>query len=125
MTLTQYLIRHKNLKYISNSSAGVQGVILLSDTPQSRNVSAGSLVDFTCATPETDLLSFTIATDVTHVNTTNNDVILPNGDRQLTLSFIAPSEHQLINIACIATRINTMGMVEVNTSTAILMIQGN
>ena len=55
----------------------------------------------------------------------NNDVILSNGERQLTLSFIAPSEHQLINIVCIATRINTMqGVVEVNTSTAILMIQG-
>ena len=54
----------------------------------------------------------------------DNDVTLPNGERQLTLSFIAPSEHQLITISCIATRINTMGVVEFNQSTAILTIQG-
>ena len=81
-------------------------------------------MNFTCATPETGLLSFTITTDVTLVNTTNNDVILPNGDRQLTLSFVASSEHQLINIVCIASRLVAMNMVDFNTSKAILMIQG-
>ena len=106
-------------------STDIQAVIILSDTPQSRNVSAGTLVEFTCATPETGLTAFTITTIVILENIMSNDVLLPNGDRQLTLSFIAPSEHQLINIVCIATRINTMqGVVEVNTSTAILMIQG-
>ena len=54
----------------------------------------------------------------------SSDVTLPNGDRQLTLSFIAPSEHQIINIACIASRFNAMNMLVVNTSSAILMIQG-
>ena len=102
----------------------VKGVILLSDTPQSRNVSAGTLVEFTCATPETGLAAFAMSTDVILGNTMSNDVMLPNGDRQLTLSFIAPSKHQLITISCVAARINTMGMVEVNQSTAILMIQG-
>ena len=103
----------------------VQGVILLSDTPQSKNVSAGTLVKFTCATPETGLLSFTMSTSVTlGVNSAKNDMILQNGDRQLTLNFIAPSKHQSISVACIASRINTMGMVDVNTSTALLMIQG-
>ena len=103
---------------------GFKGVIILSDTPQSRNVSAGTLVEFTCATPETGLLAFTITTDVALVNTMNNDVILSNGDRQLTLSFIAPSEHQLINIVCIASRFNAMSMLDVHTSSAMLMIQG-
>ena len=51
-------------------------------------------------------------------------MILPSGDKQLALSFIAPSEHQLINIACITARINTMGMLDINQSSAILMIQG-
>ena len=105
-------------------STGIQAVIILSTTPQSTNVSADTLVEFTCATPETGLQSFAISTDVTIGNTMSNDVILPNGDRQLTLSFIAPSKHQLINIACIVTRLNTMSMFEVNSSTAILMIQG-
>ena len=107
-----------------SASTDIQAVIILSDTPQSRNVSAGTSVEFTCATPETGLTAFTITTSVILGNIMSNDVLLPNGDRQLSLSFIAPSEHQLINIACIATRINTMGLVEVNISTAILMIQG-
>ena len=104
-------------------STDIRGVIL-SDTPQSRNVSAGTSVEFTCATPETGLPFFTIETDVTLVNATNNDEILPNGDRQLTLSFIAPSEHQQINIACIAHRFNAPNPLVINSSTAILMIQG-
>ena len=65
-----------------------------------------------------------MTTDIPLVNTMDNDKPLPNGDRQLTLSFIAPLEHQLITISCIATRTNTMGVVEFNQSTAILMIQG-
>ena len=55
----------------------------------------------------------------------SNEVILPNGDRQLKLSFIAPSEYQMIIISCVATRVNNMGMlVNINHSTAVLMIQG-
>lgn len=101
-----------------------QGDIILSDTPDSRNVSGGTLVNFTCATPETGLTVFAISANVTLGNTTNNDVILPNGHRQVTLSFVAPSEHQVIGITCVATRINTMRVVEIKQSTAILMIQG-
>ena len=53
------------------------------------------------------------------------EMILPNGDRQLTLSFIAPSEYQILTISCVATRLNNMGMVvDVNSSIAVLMIQG-
>ena len=85
-------------------------------------------MDFTCATPETGLSAFAISTGDVALgnNTMRNDVVLPNGDRQLTLSFIAPSEHQLINIACTASRITAMGnmLVDFNTSTALLMIQG-
>ena len=109
---------------VSAWNSDIQAVIILSDTPQSRNVSAGTSVELICATPEVGLAAFGITTSVTLVNTMSNDVLLPNGDRQISLSFIAPSEHQLINIACIATRINTIGVVEVNISTAILMIQG-
>ena len=55
----------------------------------------------------------------------SNEVMLPNGDRQLTLSFIAPSEYQMIIISCFATRVNNMGMlVDINQSIAVLMIQG-
>ena len=55
----------------------------------------------------------------------SNEVMLPNGDRQLTLSFIAPSEYHMLSISCIATRLNNMGMlVDFNQSIAVLMIQG-
>ena len=43
----------------------IQAVIILSDTPQSRNVSVNTSVEFTCATPETGLKAFAISTDVT------------------------------------------------------------
>ena len=97
--------------------------IILSDTPQSRNVSAGTKVVFTCATPENGLTSFTLTPGLTLGNTI--EMILPNGDRQLMLSFIAPSEYQMLTISCVATRVNNMGILEdFNTSAAVLMIQG-
>ena len=45
-----------------NSCIHIQAVITLSDTPQSRNVSVNTSVEFTCATPETGLA---ISSDVT------------------------------------------------------------
>ena len=88
----------------------------------SRNVSAGTSVVFTCATPETGLALFTI---IPGALGNRMEMILPNGDRQLTLSFIAPSEYQMLTISCVAARLNYMGMwVDVNSSTAMLMIQG-
>ena len=99
------------------------GDIILSDIPQQKNVSAGTSVEFTCATPETGLTSFTLTPEITFGNTM--EMTLPNGDRQLTLRFIAPSEYQTLTISCVATILNNMGMLEdFKTSTAVLMIQG-
>ena len=82
-------------------------------------------MEFTCATPETGLTVFTLAPGITLGYTMSNEVLLPNGDRQLMLSFIAPSEYQMIIISCFATRVNNMGMlVDINQSIAVLMIQG-
>ena len=79
-------------------------------------------MEFICATPETGLTVFTLAPGITLGNTMSNEA---NGDRQLTLSFIAPSEYQMITISCVATRVNNIGMlVDINQSTAVLMIQG-
>ena len=89
----------------------------------SRNVSVGTSVMFTCSTPETELSSFTLTPGLALGNTM--EMILPNGDRQLTLSFIAGSEYQILTISCVATRLSNMGMlVDFNSSTAVLMIQG-
>ena len=101
----------------------IQADIILSETPKSRNVSVGTSVVFTCATPETGLSSFTLTPGITLGNTM--EMTLPNGDRQLTLSFIAPSKYQMLTISCVATRLSNMGLlVDFNSSTAVLMIQG-
>ena len=90
---------------------------LLSVTPVSRNVSAGTLANFTCGTPETGLTVFSLTTtppvDGSTVTTHTNEGI------QLTFSFFAPVQHSIINIACIAFK----GTV-VDQSIAVLMIQG-
>ena len=98
----------------------IEADITLSEIPQPKNVSAGKLVMFTCATPETGLTTFTLTPEITVGNTI--EIVLPNGDRQLILSFIAPSEYQMLTISCVATRL--MGMMDFNSSTAVLMIQG-
>ena len=91
----------------------------LSKSPQSRNVSVGTLVEFTCATKESEVTSLVISTlpSVPHHESISSD--LPNGGRQYTLSFIVPSEHSNITVICTAVRIP-----DVNQTTAILMSQG-
>ena len=93
---------------------------LLSTTLQSRNASAGSLVEFTCATPETGLTVFSLTT-TPHIDGSDT-VVTYNGGTQYTLSFVAPVapvQHSVINIACVAVK----GTV-VDQSIAVLMIQG-
>ena len=65
---------------------------MFSTTPQSRNVSAGTMVEFQCAAPANGLTSFGIITTPTVGDSVVDDNILPNGDRQVKLSFIAPSD---------------------------------
>ena len=93
---------------------------MFSTTPQSRNVSAGTMVEFTCAAPASGLTSFGISTNLTVGDSTTDGNDLPNGVRLLTLNFIAPSDQTSISIVCVAT--TTTGF---NQSLAVLMIQGN
>ena len=94
--------------------------MLFSTTPQSKNVSAGTMVEFTCAVPASELTSFAITTTPTVGGSVVDGSDLPNGDRQVTLSFIAPSDQTSIDIVCGA--ITGTGF---NQSFAVLMIQGN
>ena len=91
---------------------------LLLATPVSRNASAGTLLEFTCATLETGLTAFSLTT-LPHIDGSDIVVTHPNGGTQHTLSFIAPVQHSTINIACIAVK----GMVN-DQGIAVLMIQG-
>ena len=87
--------------------------------PQSRNVSAGTLIEFTCATEESgvNILVVTTEPSVPHHESISTD--LPSGGKQHQLSIVAPSEHSYITIRCTAVR-----LPDVNHTTAILMIQG-
>ena len=80
------------------------------------------MVNFTCAAPASELTSFGIAITATPPveGTDSDDNILPNGDRQVTVSFIAPSDQTSIIITCAAS--STTGL---NEHIAVLMIQGN
>ena len=93
---------------------------MFSTTPQSRNVSAGTMVEFTCAAPASGLTSFSISTNPTVGSSTTDGSDLPNGVRLLTVNFIALSDQTSISIVCVAT--TTTGF---NQSLAVLMIQGN
>ena len=105
-----------SLMYLGSYAAG----IVFSTTPQSRNVSAGTMVEFTCAAPASVLTSFSLSTTPTVGSSVTDGSDLPNGDRLVTLSFIAPSDQTSISIVCVAT--TTTGF---NQSFALLMIQGN
>ena len=93
---------------------------MFSTTPQSRNVSAGTMVEFTCAAPASGLTSFGIHTTPTVGGNVVDGSDLPNGDRLVTLYFTAPSDQTSISIVCVA--VTTTGF---NQSLAVLMIQGN
>ena len=97
---------------------------MLSSTPQPRNVSVGTMVEFVCTTPESGLNTFllTITPSVAGLVSASDDTVLANGDRQLTLSFIAPSEPNNINIQCLALRVGTT--TDVTRIDVPLMIQG-
>ena len=104
---------------VSLHTAGTQANIILSKVPQSRNVSAGALVEFICATEESGVSLLGISTTPIFAGQISMPVALPNGGRQEMLSFIAPSKHNNITIVCSAIRSH-----DFNLTTAILMIQG-
>ena len=93
---------------------------MFSTTPQSGNVSAGTVVEFTCAAPASGLTILGITATPPVGGSDTDDNILPNGDRQATLSFIAPSDQTNISIVCVALK-----GTDLNQSSAVLMIQGN
>ena len=105
--------------YCSYSASCAAGV-LFSITPQSRNVSAGTMVEFTCAAPASGLTSFGINANPTVEGSVVGGSDLTNGDRLVTLNFIAPSDQTNISIVCAA--ITSTGF---DQSFAVLMIQGN
>ena len=76
-------------------------------------------MEFTCATEESGVIAFSITTTPPFAGQISVTDALPNGGRQQTLSFIAPSEYSSITITCVAVR-----LPDINETTAILMTQG-
>ena len=91
----------------------------LTAVPESTNVSAGTLVEFTCATAESGV-TLAVTTTPTVDGAVANLTDLPSGGNLFSLSFTAPSQHSSITITCIAFR-----SPDVVQPTALLMIQGN
>ena len=98
---------------------GGYAAITLTAVPKSRNVSAGTPVEFTCATAESGV-TLAITSTPTVAGSVANQTDLPNGGNQFTLSFTAPSEHSSITVTCIAFK-----GPDIIQPTALLMIQGN
>ena len=100
---------------IIGSKAGIS----LSVVPQSRNVSEGKLVEFSCATPDTGV-NFSWKTIPHVVTTTINNTLLPDGGKLSSLSFNATAQHNNTLIKCLAIKVPN-----VNQSTAaLLLVQG-
>ena len=98
---------------------GTQSVITLSAVPESRNVSAGTPVEFTCATAESGV-TLAITATPTVAGSVANQIDLLNGGNQFMLRFTAQSGHSSITVTCVAIRGS-----DIIQSIALLMMQGN
>ena len=76
------------------------------------------MVEFTCAAPANGITVIGITATPPVEDSVTDDNIL-NEHREVTLSFIAPANQTIINIACVAVTTTTF-----NQRTAVLMIQG-
>ena len=114
-----YIVSHNGCIEYNNLILGSKAVITLSVTPESRNVSEGKMVEFTCATPDTGVtLAWTITPNVGAITPVDTD--LPGGGKQSVLSFTATAQHNNTLITCLAVNGTTNG----NQSTALLLVQG-
>ena len=93
-------------------------MVILSVTPESKNVSEGKMVKFYCATPDSGVF-FSWSTMPNVGNTFVNDTDLPGGGKQSVLSFIATSQNKKTIVRCFATK-DTTSVV----NSALLLVQG-
>ena len=97
---------------------GTTAGISLSVVPQSRNISEGKLVEFSCATPDTGVnLAWNTIPHV--VTATINNTVLPGGGTLSALSFTARAQHNNTLITCLAIKVPNA-----DQSTALLLVQG-
>ena len=93
---------------------------VLSQVPAYRNVSAGSIVQFFCATPYSMvILSWSGVTGAASVQSTQ----LPNGGRMTSLTFSATAEHNGTSVVCTGGGVLNERGVLVKAS-ALLLVQG-
>ena len=95
---------------------------VFSESPVSRNVSEGSAVEFSCATPHGATVTLTWSIPGAVVTSTPSD--LPGGVKKTTASFMATASNNNTDITCIADGTINGSSVLVRSSKALLLVQG-
>ena len=111
-------MRH-HIGSLLNEYTGTTAVIILSVTPESKNVSEGTMVEFSCASPDTGV-EFSWSTKP-HVQTTERGMDRTNPDvgKLSTFSFTASAQQNNTQIIC-TVFVNSTS----NQGTALLLVQG-
>ena len=109
-----------NFLYHCFTYVGSKAVIIFSVTPESRNVSEGMIVEFSCATPDSGVF-LNWQTKPLNVDIGYKLLVFtpPEGGKLSLLSFTATAQHNNISIMCLAVKVPNS-----NQSTALLLVQG-
>ena len=98
---------------------GNKAVIILSVAPESRNVSEGKMVEFSCATPDSGV-NLGWITVPPNVDVGTPVVSTPPGGGKLSVvSFTATAQQNNLYVICLAVKIPNS-----NHTTALLLVQG-
>ena len=93
---------------------------IVTEAPLPQNVSIGQLVDFTCATTNSqDIITWSTIPNIDTASTALQS--LPGGGIRSVLSFTALLEHSDTTVRCIVTDPNTAAGT---INTALLLVQG-
>ena len=107
------------LYYSLTHHVGSAGVLILTTTPESRNISEGKIASFSCATQNSGVfLSWQTIPPNIDVGTPVVSTP-PEGGKLSVLSFTATAQHNNLSIICNAVKVPSS-----NQSTALLLVQG-
>ena len=118
MLLHEFICNYMHTCTYNTNHIHILATVTLSVTPESKNVTVGTEVTFSCATPEKGLLFFFLET--TPPLGTGQLNTLPNGDQMLTRTVVTKLEYTKIIVTCTAFKHSNAYKL----STAYLMVQG-
>ena len=92
----------------------------VTEAPLSQNVSVGQVVDFPCATTNSqDIITWSTNPNIDTASTALHS--LPDGGKRSVLSFTALLEHSDTSVRCIVVNLNTAAST---IYSALLLVQG-